>query len=193
MGSPLFTGSHGFVFHAREGNLLPQAFFLRQSPQTPELPAIRQSPPAQLPAAANHSPNPYLSLPQALCLPQATNGGPPGPRGKPRRVSDANPPITEEATFKSGREVLFRRVLRPAAPPWARLALCHGYGEHSGRHLPFLRWLARPWPPWATTSAGRHRWWLRPGCCSASPGGSWLSTSAGRRKLRAACAERACG
>jgi alpha-beta hydrolase superfamily lysophospholipase len=50
--------------------------------------------------------------------------------------------ITEEATFKCGGELLFRRAVRPAQGAWARLALCHGYGEHSGRHAHALQWLA---------------------------------------------------
>lgn len=53
-----------------------------------------------------------------------------------------SPVLTQEATFRSGGESLFRRSLQPAQSPWARLALCHGYGEHSGRHLHALQWLA---------------------------------------------------
>ena len=37
---------------------------------------------------------------------------------------------------------LFRRSAIPIGEAWARIALVHGYGEHSGRHSPFLLWLA---------------------------------------------------
>jgi len=62
--------------------------------------------------------------------------------GKPRQVANYDPVITDEATFQSGSESLFRRSVRPARGAWARLVLCHGYGEHSGRHLHALRWFA---------------------------------------------------
>lgn len=51
-------------------------------------------------------------------------------------------PFTEaEAQFLSGTTQLFRRSAVPAQP-WARLAVLHGYGDHSGRFLEFLRWMA---------------------------------------------------
>lgn len=50
--------------------------------------------------------------------------------------------IEEEGTLPGSGVTLFRRTVRPAGAARARLALCHGYGEHSGRHLHFLRWLA---------------------------------------------------
>lgn len=46
-----------------------------------------------------------------------------------------------EARFLSGTTQLFRRSVVPAQP-WARLAVLHGYGDHSGRFLEFLRWMA---------------------------------------------------
>ena len=53
---------------------------------------------------------------------------------------------TEERVFDgSARGVrLHRRSVQPGAgqPVWARLGVLHGYGEHSGRHLPVMRWLA---------------------------------------------------
>jgi alpha-beta hydrolase superfamily lysophospholipase len=51
--------------------------------------------------------------------------------------------ITSHETLFPGRGVtLFRRSVQPAAAAWARLALLHGYGDHSGRYVHFMQWLA---------------------------------------------------
>ncbi|HTE17116.1 MAG TPA: lysophospholipase [Armatimonadota bacterium] len=55
--------------------------------------------------------------------------------------------ISEEATFTAeGGVRLLRRSVFPgaggASPAWARLAILHGYGDHSGRFLHVMRWMA---------------------------------------------------
>lgn len=49
---------------------------------------------------------------------------------------------TDEDRFEGPGGKLFRRSLVPEGETWARVALVHGYGEHSGRHDTILRWLA---------------------------------------------------
>jgi alpha-beta hydrolase superfamily lysophospholipase len=49
---------------------------------------------------------------------------------------------TGETLFPGTGVTLFRRWARPAATAWARLALLHGYGDHSGRYVHFMQWLA---------------------------------------------------
>ena len=51
--------------------------------------------------------------------------------------------IIQEATpFEGPGEMLYRRAVRPAAASWARLAIVHGYGDHSGRYAEFMQWMA---------------------------------------------------
>jgi lysophospholipase len=45
-----------------------------------------------------------------------------------------------ESTFPGPAGALFRRSVVPAGP-WCSLAIIHGYGDHSGRHLLVMRWL----------------------------------------------------
>src|SRR5215213_6770385 len=49
---------------------------------------------------------------------------------------------TEETLFPGRGVTLFRRWARPGGVAWARLALLHGYGDHSGRYVHFMQWLA---------------------------------------------------
>jgi lysophospholipase len=46
-----------------------------------------------------------------------------------------------ESTFSGPAGALFRRSVVPAAA-WCSVAIIHGYGDHSGRHLHVMRWLA---------------------------------------------------
>jgi lysophospholipase len=48
----------------------------------------------------------------------------------------------EEEPFPATGVTLYRRSAYPAGGVEASLALLHGYGEHSGRHLHFMRWMA---------------------------------------------------
>lgn len=56
----------------------------------------------------------------------------------------ASQPRTEEGPFPGSGTTLFRRSVFPAStsPAGARLAIVHGYGDHSGRYLHFMQWLA---------------------------------------------------
>lgn len=50
---------------------------------------------------------------------------------------------SSQGTLPARGAVLFHRRVVPAGRPSAvRLALLHGYGEHSGRHRPAMEWLA---------------------------------------------------
>ena len=46
-----------------------------------------------------------------------------------------------ECMFTGPAGAMFRRSVTPAES-WATLVLVHGYGDHSGRHLPVMRFLA---------------------------------------------------
>jgi alpha-beta hydrolase superfamily lysophospholipase len=61
----------------------------------------------------------------------------------PTITMDAVHDVSGSITTSDGRR-LFRRSVTPAEPhrATARLALLHGYGDHSGRYLHFTRWLA---------------------------------------------------
>lgn len=51
--------------------------------------------------------------------------------------------VIEEAGFFDGPAGrLYRRAARPANGAVARLAIVHGYGDHSGRYAHFMRWMA---------------------------------------------------
>src|SRR3954468_14516314 len=71
-------------------------------------------------------------------------------RGMALAQSDIQPPSAADVQDCSGTITtsdglqLFRRGVTPADPghSTARLALLHGYGDHSGRYLHFMRWLA---------------------------------------------------
>lgn len=49
---------------------------------------------------------------------------------------------TTEGEFDHGGHKLFRRSAVPVGEAWARLAVVHGYGEHSGRYAHFFEWMA---------------------------------------------------
>ena len=49
---------------------------------------------------------------------------------------------SEEKFISGGAGKLFYRSVTPSGLAWARLALLHGYGDHSGRYLHFFNWLA---------------------------------------------------
>jgi lysophospholipase len=51
--------------------------------------------------------------------------------------------VTEETLFPGKGVTLFRRWVRPRGTALARLALLHGYGDHSGRYVHFMEWMAR--------------------------------------------------
>jgi alpha-beta hydrolase superfamily lysophospholipase len=50
--------------------------------------------------------------------------------------------IETEGPFDGPGERLYRRSVSPRHNAIARLAIVHGYDDHSGRHLPFMRWMA---------------------------------------------------
>lgn len=58
---------------------------------------------------------------------------------------DERPLQEQEETFAGPAGRLFRRSVYPADPAgvWARLAVLHGYGDHSGRYVEFMAWMAR--------------------------------------------------
>jgi alpha-beta hydrolase superfamily lysophospholipase len=60
-----------------------------------------------------------------------------------RSTGTDSPTATAETLFPGRGVTLFRRSVRPATSAWARVALLHGYGDHSGRYLHFMQWLAR--------------------------------------------------
>jgi lysophospholipase len=49
--------------------------------------------------------------------------------------------VRSEGELPGPGGALYFRAVRPAAP-WARLAIVHGYGDHSGRYREFMEWLA---------------------------------------------------
>jgi len=51
-------------------------------------------------------------------------------------------PIISEGLFEGPGGLLYRRSIRPENGAVARIALVHGYGDHSGRHVHFMRWMA---------------------------------------------------
>src|SRR5947209_5516012 len=52
------------------------------------------------------------------------------------------PPITESSSpFPGPSGALYHRSLIPLTP-WSSLAIVHGYGDHSARHVPAMRFLA---------------------------------------------------
>ena len=52
------------------------------------------------------------------------------------------PVISEEGPVAGSGVTLYRRSFHPRGQSWARLAIVHGYGDHSGRHVHFMHWLA---------------------------------------------------
>jgi alpha-beta hydrolase superfamily lysophospholipase len=50
--------------------------------------------------------------------------------------------VNSEGPFKAPGGQLYRRSIRPEKEPVARLAIVHGYGDHSGRHFHFMQWMA---------------------------------------------------
>jgi alpha-beta hydrolase superfamily lysophospholipase len=51
--------------------------------------------------------------------------------------------VESEAEFTGPSGQLYRRTVRPAeGQPWVRLAVVHGYGDHSGRYREFMTWMA---------------------------------------------------
>ena len=55
---------------------------------------------------------------------------------------DALPVRCEEGLFPGLGGLLYRRSVLPEPAALARLAVIHGYGEHSGRFREFLNWIA---------------------------------------------------
>jgi alpha-beta hydrolase superfamily lysophospholipase len=52
------------------------------------------------------------------------------------------PVIVSERPFEGPGGQLYRRSFQPEGNLVARLALIHGYGDHSGRYAHFMRWMA---------------------------------------------------
>ena len=50
--------------------------------------------------------------------------------------------VNSEGPFDGPGGRLYRRSVRPEKDAVGRLALVHGYGDHSGRHVHFMQWMA---------------------------------------------------
>jgi lysophospholipase len=50
--------------------------------------------------------------------------------------------VYEHGHFAGKGARLYRHLVKPAAPPWARVGVVHGYGDHGGRYLHLLTHLA---------------------------------------------------
>ncbi len=59
-----------------------------------------------------------------------------------RPTKAMTPPTVQHDTLAAGGLALHRRWADPAGPPWARLAVLPGYGDHAGRHDHVLQWFA---------------------------------------------------
>src|SRR5579864_17301 len=59
-----------------------------------------------------------------------------------RMNSPASSVVHEVGPFEGPGARLYRRAVRPTEAGWARLAIVHGYGDHSGRYAHFMQWLA---------------------------------------------------
>jgi len=59
-----------------------------------------------------------------------------------RKSDPLSPLVLHADKIVSDKHQLHRVRIVPAAPPWARVAFLHGYGDHAGRYSHFLHWLA---------------------------------------------------
>ncbi|HEX4795346.1 MAG TPA: lysophospholipase [Humisphaera sp.] len=48
-----------------------------------------------------------------------------------------------EGPLETGAVRLYRRAIVPSSAAFARLAIIHGYGDHSGRFVHFMQWMAK--------------------------------------------------